>query len=123
MKQPAFKVPTATEVFNLRSRCEDLAKAIQDQNVIRDALAQEHTSHYNPQANRCYVQLDVHSADTSEPRSSFYSSTYVFDGQTRELLVSVTMRNGEESHFLPGGGDRNAALQRVQELMADDRTE
>jgi hypothetical protein len=119
---PAFALPSSTEIFNLRTRCEDLGKTIENENVIGAVLTQEHTSHYNSGTNRCYVQLDVHTADLSTPQTSYYSSTYVFDGQTRELLVSVTTKNGEESHFMPGAGNRDAALDRIQQLMADDRS-
>ena len=117
---PVFRPPSATEAFDLRTRCEALAKTIQDETVIGTALTKAHTSHYTPRTNRCYVQLDDHTADLSAPFASYYSSTYVFDGQTRELLVSLTTKNGKESHFLPGGGDRDAALNRMRQLMADD---
>jgi hypothetical protein len=116
----AFQPPTATEVFNLRSRCEELGQKIEDENVIGSALTQSHTSRYNPRTNRCYVQLDVHTADLSKPAT--YSSTYLFDGQTKELLAWVTSKDGKETNFVVGGPPgRDAALSRIQEVMEDDR--
>lgn len=58
--------PTATEVFNLRSKCAELGDKILENNVVGNALTQEVKSHYNPETNRCYVELDVHAANLDE---------------------------------------------------------
>src|SRR5438045_110893 len=58
--------PTATEVFDLRSKCAELGQKIMDGNLIGSALRQDQVSHYNPETNRCYVQLDVSQADLTK---------------------------------------------------------
>ncbi|MGA2722947.1 MAG: hypothetical protein ABSG79_11100 [Bryobacteraceae bacterium] len=66
--EPAFQKPTATEVFNLRTKCAQLGEKINGEydltgiwGATSDDLpypfAQEHFSHYDPKANRCYVEL------------------------------------------------------------------
>jgi hypothetical protein len=69
--EPAFKKPTATEAFNLRTKCAELAEKISsehDHAGISLALAQkrpptpltqEQFSNYDPKTNRCYVELRV----------------------------------------------------------------
>ncbi len=84
--QRAYNLPTAAEVFRLRSECAVLGQKILDNNVIGSALTQSQVSHYNPATNRCYVQLTVQSANLSGD----YFSNYLFDGQTGEMLASAT---------------------------------
>jgi hypothetical protein len=66
-----------------------------EDNLIGSALAQEELSHYTPESNRCYVKLDVHTADLSKPREQYTQSSYLFDGQTHEMLASTSMK-GEQ---------------------------
>ena len=47
--EPAFRKPSATEIFNLRSQCAELGEKIMDGNIIGVALGQEQVSHYDPQ--------------------------------------------------------------------------
>ena len=89
-------------------------------NVIGIALTQDEVSHYDPKTNRCYVRLDVHTADLT--RYEDYYATHVFDGQTKELLVSITSKNGKKTAFvLDGENDYSKAVDRIVVLMADDR--
>lgn len=81
-------LPTASEVFELRSKCAALGDKMMSENVIDPALAQEVNSHYNPSTNRCYVELDVHNADLSAPK--YKLSKFLYDGQTSELLATLT---------------------------------
>jgi hypothetical protein len=115
-----FRKPTATEAFNLRTKCVELSEKINSEydkttnNMLAAAhepllpLVQEHHSHYNPRTNRCYVELRVvlntfllmapKELDMVVPRAEFwknYTIEYVnrtlYDGQTEEELASLLM--------------------------------
>jgi hypothetical protein len=60
---PSFRSPTATEVFDLRTKCAELGDKIMKNTVIGDALKKDQLSRYDPKTNRCYVQLTVWNAD------------------------------------------------------------
>jgi hypothetical protein len=84
------QLPTTTEVFNLRSKCQALGEKIMEDNIIGNALAQEQLSHYDPETNHCYVKLDVHTADLmNTPRDKYSDEVFLFDGQTKEMLAST----------------------------------
>jgi hypothetical protein len=127
----SFRKPTATEVFNLRSKCAELGEKILKNNLIGIALTQDELSHYDPITNRCYVELTVQNADMSK---SDYFNQYLFDGQTGEMLATIQNdKRGKggyvydnQHHFpLPVPYDANAvylgALAYIDEKMADDR--
>lgn len=92
--QRVYNLPTATEVFHLRSECASLGQKILDNNAIGNALTQSQVSHYNPATNRCYVQLTVQSANLS----GNYFSNYLFDGQTGDILASATQEKGKKEY-------------------------
>lgn len=87
-----YNLPTATEVFNLRSECATLGQRVLNNNAIGGALTQSQISHYNPTTNRCYVELTVQSADLSGK----YIANYLSDGQTGDLLAFATQKDGKE---------------------------
>ncbi len=114
--EPAFQKPTATEVFNLRTKCAELGEKINgeyDLTGIQGATAddlpypftQEHFSHYDPKTNRCYVELRVtpnlralamlstRSARAANQFFARYEVDYLerrlYDGQTGEELGSL----------------------------------
>ena len=66
--------------------------------LVGVALTSEVSSHYNPETNRCYVQVTATKnfsyAYPSTPAN--YLSVAVYDGQTKEMLVSA-FQNGENS--------------------------
>jgi hypothetical protein len=66
-----------------------------DDNVIGRALTQSQVSHYGPKSNRCYVQLDVMTADLIAPPEKSYRSTFPYDGQTGEILATVRNEQGK----------------------------
>jgi hypothetical protein len=126
------RLPTASEVFELRTKCAALGERIRDENFIGSALAQEEVSRYSPEANRCYVRLDVHTADLGTPPEKFISHTYLFDGQTRELLASLTAEGGKQFGQLfddslkemahdPIGPSSNEVTEIINKFMAEDR--
>jgi hypothetical protein len=120
--EPAFRKPSPTEVFNLRSKCVELGEKILNGNVIGSALAQEQVSHYDPKTNRCYISLTVHMADLTKYED--YYSRSLYDGQTGEMLGFAGSKKGVKSgDFFDGSSapDFEAATKRMEALMADDR--
>jgi hypothetical protein len=89
-EKPASK-PTATEVFDLRSKCAALGQTLLQDSLIGPALTQTQISRYNADDNRCYVRLDVSTADLATPQQNFTRDSYLYDGQTRELLAYISL--------------------------------
>jgi hypothetical protein len=86
-RETTAALPTATEIFHLRSECAALGHKLLDANVVGPALFQSQVSHYAPKSNRCYVELTIQTGDTTnQPRKTY---TYLYDGQTGELLASL----------------------------------
>ena len=54
MLQLSFQPPTATELFNLRSRCAKLGNKFLDDLVVFRPLTKSITSRYDPRMNHCY---------------------------------------------------------------------
>ncbi|MGA3371192.1 MAG: hypothetical protein ABSC48_05470 [Terracidiphilus sp.] len=96
--QPASnRLATATEVFDLRSKCAALGEKIMSENIIGSALTHDQVSRYNPETNHCYVKLEVSTADLSTPREKFITHEYLYDGQTKELLATAIREGNRES--------------------------
>ncbi len=120
-------VPSATEIFHLRSECAALGEKIMDANIIGVALTQSQTSHYDPKTNRCYVELAVNTADLQHYED--YYSRYLFDGQTGDLLAFTTSKKGQKTSniFLPHDSKDSTgdlfwdASNIIDKMMADDR--
>jgi hypothetical protein len=89
-----FQMPTATEVFNLRTKCLSLGKEVMEDNVIGSALTQEMTTRYDPADNRCYVKLHVRTVEIGLPRERQISGDYLYDGQTKEFLLAASAQRG-----------------------------
>jgi hypothetical protein len=53
--KPTSRAPTATEVFHLRSECAELGEKLLLK--LYDSVYYDQESHYNPQTNRCYVEV------------------------------------------------------------------
>lgn len=107
---PQYRQPSATELFDLQSKCTALGDKIMRENFIGVALTQQQISHYNPKDNRCYVELEVSSADLTTPQDKFISDNYLFDGQTGEMLADTT-REGQKR----GGMVFDSSLQELME--------
>ena len=86
---------SASEVFHLRSECADLGVKILNGNLVGIAVTQSQVSHYDPKSNRCYVELTVQSANLKAPTE--YYATYLYDGQTGEMLAFAKMEKGAKS--------------------------
>jgi hypothetical protein len=105
---------------------------IMNENIIGSALTQSEVSRYNPASNRCYVDLQVSSADLSKFETS---SDYLYDGQTGEMLawkkVHLSKRTGSISaaDLIPANkrGDTDytysyeTAEDLIDRLMKEDR--
>ena len=92
---PTFRAPTATEVFDLRSKCAELGEKIMTKTVVADALEKNQLSHYEPKTNRCYVQLTVWNPNLA--KGDEYFQQYLFDGQTGQMLAAIRREKGTRS--------------------------
>ena len=121
-------LPTATEVFQLRSTCAALGQQILEGNFIGSALYQDQFSRYSPRTNRCYVEMRVQTADLNQHSDRF--GRYLYDGQTREMLAFAQIQNGKKSgkvfdlhhrttSFVNDGWDD--ASEYMNAMMTDDR--
>jgi nitrate reductase alpha subunit len=125
---PSPRSPTATEVFNLRSKCAELGEKIMKNTVVRDDLKKEELSHYEPKTNRCYVRLTVWKANIG--KGDEYFQQYLFDGQTGQLLAAIRREHGLRSGDIysdpsPSQGNSDEmyldASIFISQMMADDR--
>jgi hypothetical protein len=124
----SVRSPTATEVFNLRSKCAELGEKIVKNTVVSDALQKEQVSHYEPKTNRCYVQLTIWSANLTNGDENFEES--LLDGQTGQVLAKIRRENGKKSGIIyvdpsPLNGNSDElyldASMFIREMMEDDR--
>ena len=83
-----FRPPSATEVFNLRSRCAELGEKILDQQPFISRTFPSQVSRYDPRTNRCYVESTVLTDDINTLHR------YLFDGRTKEMLAHVARVKG-----------------------------
>jgi hypothetical protein len=125
---PSLRGPTATEVFNLRSKCAELGEKILKNTVVADALKKDQLSHYEPKTNRCYVQLTVWNANLNKGDEYFHQ--YLFDGQTGQTLAAIRREKGTRSGdiyvdpYPPAGNSDELYLDTamfIGKVMADDR--
>lgn len=100
-KQPEeaspYRAPSATELFDLQSKCTAMGVKILEENSIGNALTQEQVSHYNPKDNRCYVKLSVSTADLTTPRENYVEDDYLEDGQSGEILADTFVKGQKKS--------------------------
>lgn len=87
----AFKIPTATEIFNLRQECARLAKA-QENSIFPFGVKPENatvqsSSRYNPSSNRCFAE--VQSTDVDSDTGRMTQTNSVMDGQSGRVLAST----------------------------------
>jgi hypothetical protein len=116
----AFVPPTAEEAYRLQDDCTHRGEKILRENLIGIALTHEQVSRYNATTNRCYVRLEVHALDLAELQKYDYS-TYLFDGQTGEMLASFTVKPGGARWYQGFGCDLGAGQNSpcVEEKVAD----
>jgi len=91
----SFRSPTASEVFNLRSKCAELGEKILKNTVFGAELTKHQLSHYEPKTNSCYVRLTVWNANLT--KGDEYFQQYLFDGQTGQVLAAIHREKGIRS--------------------------
>jgi hypothetical protein len=87
--QPYFQPSTATELFDLRSRCAALGDKFIDELWVGEH-AKSLTSHYDPNTNHCYGDVITRSTDDS------FVNRSLFDLQTGEVLAFAKIEHGEK---------------------------
>jgi hypothetical protein len=129
-QQQTQRLPTATEVFNLRSKCAALGDRLLEETTIGIALTKSQVSHYEPRTNRCYVELTIQTADLSKPIDQHYHHRVLYDGQTKEMLASAQIERGKKSGMVFDKQHRATTLTNagwddagayIDAMMADDR--
>jgi hypothetical protein len=124
----SFRSPTATEVFNLRSKCAELGEKIMEKTVVGDALKKDQVSHYEPKTNRCYVQLTIWNANLTNGEENFEQS--LVDGQTGQVLAAIRREKAAKSGHIyvdpsPLNGNSDELYLDtstfIREMMEDDR--
>lgn len=117
-----FRLPTASEVFHLRSECAKLGEKILSENFIGNALVQSQTSKYDTKSNRCYVELFITSSDFSLDEDKKYRSSNLYDGQTGELLAYATENMGKTKFgsFKVPQRSYDATVYYINQIMNDD---
>jgi len=120
-QQRDFQLPTATEVFNLRSRCAELGEAILDQQPFKNRTFPSQASRYDPRTNRCYVELTVLTDDINTIHR------YLYDGQTKEMLAHAARVNGKKEGQIfnnqpnpPGIAGYFEATEYIDQMMAEE---
>jgi len=88
--QPSFQPPTATELFNLRSRCAALGDKFLEDLIVGSAITKSITSRYDPRTNHCYGDVVTRNVDAS------YYLRNLYDLQTAELLAFAKTEKGKK---------------------------
>jgi hypothetical protein len=91
--EPQFAL--AAEVEQQRSACAAAGEEILADNAIGSAAYQDQFSRYSPRTNRCFVEMLVQTL-TADERSD-RTGRFLYDGQTKELLAFVQIRDGKKS--------------------------
>jgi hypothetical protein len=126
--EPAFRAPTATEVFDLRTKCAELGEKIMKNTAARADLKKEELSHYEPKTNRCYVRLTLWNGNVGKGDEDFQQ--YLYDGQTGQMLAAIRRQNGVKSGDIYSdpppsqGGPEEMYVDAsifISQMMADDR--
>jgi hypothetical protein len=125
-QQRDFQPPTATEVFNLRTKCAQLAQKMLEDLAHGPAITAWQVSHYHPRTNRCYVQITTQNIEDQNKSTG----VNLYDGQTEDLLAFIKIDKGRrvgivfdwrhtpESLTNAGWDDTN---EYIDQMMAEDR--
>lgn len=89
---PTNRLPSSSEVFDLRSKCAKLGEKLLANDIHGPAVYIEAVSSYNPRTNRCHVTLTSQPADLSLPGR--YMNVTLYDGQTGEMLAFYKINKG-----------------------------
>lgn len=87
--------PTAVEVFQLRSMCQALGEKLDNDSAYGSFWTSQVTSNVSLKSLHCYVLL-VHSpANLSVPVDKYEINSFLYDGQTKELLANMKKKGQE----------------------------
>ncbi|MHB8652561.1 MAG: hypothetical protein ACYDA9_01650 [Terriglobia bacterium] len=116
--QPSSSRPrlSATEEFNLRGKCAALADEMAPgYGLVGAALNSEVLSHYNPETNRCYVQVTVtkNFSYTQPSIPSNYLGIAIYDGQTKEMLVYAYQVGDKSYGVIYSASDSNVTYDKA----------
>jgi hypothetical protein len=117
---PKQQQPTATELFELRTKCAALGENILNDDIIGNALTHSQTARYDTRTGHCYVELTVQTADWSAKRRVY--SRYLEDGHTRTMLAFQSMDGDKKtgSVFNKGIYDFEAAGEYIDNMMKEE---
>jgi hypothetical protein len=129
--------PTATEAFNLRIKCKQMAdrKAGEAADINAAAkwevLESRGSSKYDATNNRCYILIYQHIRKSRLGLEKV--SSQLLDAQVDELLASAQIENGKKTgyiwdesyqgqrYFKDGEAAWDAAIKYMNEMIADPR--
>ena len=117
-QKPSTSNTAVTEIFNLRTKCAELGDKILRLHPVSAPFTEEQTSHYDPNTNRCYVDLVA-----TDFKDSIAET--LFDGHSREALVWIESKKGKVTRVFiddPSENSEGEARRIIKKLMADDRT-
>jgi hypothetical protein len=98
MVAQAQSVPTATEIFQLRDKCQALAEKLGDEEIAGAYWRTDIKSNVSIKTLHCYVEIDRQTADLTVPTDKTKFRSYIYDGHTKELLAS-TAQDGQEISY------------------------
>lgn len=123
--ESVFTKPTASELFNLRSKCVEIGNKIaidKADKFVGSDIVQEHSSHFDIKTDRCYVELDEKMGDPAKFLD--YYSQALYDGQTGELLAIASVDRDKKSSTNSLGAlvsqDYDSTKGAIDSLMADE---
>jgi hypothetical protein len=104
--QPASgqKTPTATEIFDLRQKCFELGKKLDENMLHGSAVSQDMVSNYSAKNNRCYVTLETHPGLNLAGTPQWDDSLFLYDGQTQDQLASTNIKGNPHDPANKGSG-------------------
>jgi hypothetical protein len=116
---PTHQLPTATEVFNLRSECARLGVKVLQGNPAESGFTDTELSDYKEQTNRCYVEVSSQPVDLHKGRR--FTDT-LYDGQTGEMLAYTEIDRGTRSgiHYKERSDRGYEATHKYIEMMMKD---
>ena len=98
IRSEAQTKPTAVEVFQLRSMCQALGEKLDNDSAYGSYWTSQVTTNVSLKSLHCYVLLVRSPADLTTPTDRYKINTYLYDGQTKELLASMN-KQGKEAGF------------------------
>ena len=93
--QPA---PTATEIFELRRRCQVLAEQILNDLTAGPYWHQTAVSNYDIKKNHCYVKIDASPSNLNLPLNETKYTTELYDGHTKQKLAVLRSEGGKKTY-------------------------